>query len=130
MPSVSNSVRLVLTVGLLVLALGGCGRRGPLESPLTAEEAAVQRQREEARRQRQGEPLARPAPTGAAVAGQTEIPAVATARRSEANPPVPDEDEGDELPSNIAPTPIPTPQTGKRRGYVIPKDPFILDPLL
>ena len=62
---------------------------------------------------------------------QTEIAPVATARHSEGEPPVPDEDDAEELPSNIAPTPIPAPSSGpKRRGYTIPKEPFILDPLL
>jgi hypothetical protein len=43
---------------------------------------------------------------------------------------VPDEDEADELPSNIAPTPIPTPTGSRKRGVLIPREPFILDPLL
>jgi predicted small lipoprotein YifL len=115
---------------LIALALAACGRRGPLEAPPDPAAAATQRQREEVRRQRQGGPAVAN-PTGAAVAGQTELPAAAVARRSEATPPVPDEDDEDELPSNIAPTPIPTPQSGgRKRGILIPKDPFILDPLL
>jgi predicted small lipoprotein YifL len=129
-PSVPVSLRALATASLIVLALAACGRRGPLEAPLDPATAAAQRQREEIRRQRQGGPAAAN-PTGAAVAGQTEIPPVAEARRSEGTPPVPDEDDADELPSNIAPTPIPTPQNGgRKRGVTIPKDPFILDPLL
>jgi predicted small lipoprotein YifL len=119
--------RALVTASLIVLALAGCGRRGPLEAPLDPATAAQQRQREEIRRQRQGA-----ATPGAAVAAQTEIPPIATARRSDATPPVPNEDDEEEeaLPSSIAPTPIPTPTGGRKRGVVIPKTPFILDPLL
>lgn len=129
MASFPASIRVLVTASLVVLALAACGRRGPLEAPLTPAEAAAQRQKEEVRRQRPGA-AARPGDRGA-VADQTEIPPIATARRSEGEPPVPGEDDEDELPSNIAPTPIPTPTTRSgKRGYVIPKDPFILDPLL
>ena len=128
--SVPVSLRTLATACLIALALSACGRRGPLEAPPDASAAAAQRQREEVRAQRQGGLAARPA--GGAVAGQTEIPPVAEARRSEGTPPAPDEDDEDELPSNIAPTPIPTPKPsgGRKRGPTIPKEPFILDPLL
>jgi predicted small lipoprotein YifL len=128
--SVPASIRLALLAGVVAASLTACGRRGPLEPPPDPAAAATQRQREELRRQRQGAvPAANP--TGAAVAGQTEIPAVAQARRSEGTPPTPDEDEVDELPSSIVPSPSPQPQGGgRKRGYTVPKDPFILDPLL
>ncbi|HEX8166683.1 MAG TPA: lipoprotein [Beijerinckiaceae bacterium] len=129
-PCVPVLLRALAAASLVVLALAACGRRGPLEAPPDAAAAAAQRQREEVRLQRQGGSAAA-TPTGAAVAGQTEIPAVAQARRSEGTPPEPDEDDADELPSNIAPTPIPTPQSGgRKRGVTIPKEPFALDPLL
>jgi predicted small lipoprotein YifL len=127
---VSAPGRLMILASLVVLSLAACGRRGPTEAPPDPAAAATQRQREELRRQRQG---ATPAanPTGAVVAGQIEIPSAAQARRPESTPPVPNEDDEDELPSNIAPTPIPTPQSGgRKRGLTIPRDPFILDPLL
>ncbi|MDF3061682.1 MAG: hypothetical protein K0S06_1791 [Microvirga sp.] len=126
---VAPRVRAVVTASLVVLALAACGRRGPLEMPPDPAAEAQQRQREEIRRQRQGGTS--PA-SGGAVAGQTEIPPIATARRSDATPPVPNEDDEEEeaLPSSIAPTPIPTPTGGRKRGVVIPKTPFILDPLL
>jgi predicted small lipoprotein YifL len=123
--SVRGAGRALLTASLVVLALAACGRRGPLEVPPDPAAAAAQRQRDEIRRQRQGG-----APAGGAVAGLTEIPPIAQARRSEGSPPVPEEDEIDELPSSIAPTPIPTPSAARRRGTVVPKEPFILDPLL
>ena len=128
-PSVPVSLRTLAAASLIALALAACGRRGPLEAPPDASAAATQRQREEVRSQRPGGLASRPA--GGAVAGQTEIPPVVEARRSEGTPPVPNEDDEDELPSNIAPTPIPTAKPGgRKRGVVIPKEPFILDPLL
>ena len=111
-PTVSASGRLALLAGIIVVSLAACGRRGPLEAPPDPAAAAAQRQREEVRRKRQGAvPTANP--TGAATAGLTEVPAVAQARRPEGT------------------TPVPTPQSGARkRGVTIPKEPFILDPLL
>ena len=118
--SVPVPLRTLMAASLIGLALTACGRRGPLEAPPDASAAAAQRPAGLASR-----------PAGGAVAGQTEIPPAAQARRSEATPPVPNEDDEDELPSNIAPTPIPTPKPGgRKRGVTIPKDPFILDPLL
>lgn len=123
------AARVLMMAVVVALALAACGRRGPLEAPLTPAEAAAQRQKEELRRQRPGA-AANPGDRGAVV-GQTEIPPIATARRSEGEPPAPGEDDEDELPSNIGPSPVPTPTTrGGKRGYVIPRDPFILDPLL
>jgi predicted small lipoprotein YifL len=125
-PPVPVSLRTLAAASLIALALAACGRRGPLEAPPDATAAGAQRQS-------QGGPAGGLAsrPAGGAVAGQTEIPPVAEARRSEGTPPVPDEDDEDELPSNIAPTPIPTAKPGgRKRGVTIPKDPFILDPLL
>ena len=106
-PTVSASGRLALLAGIIVVSLAACGRRGPLGAPPDPAAAATQRQREEVRRQRQGAaPTANP--TGAATAGLTEVPAVAQARRPEGVTPVPGEDdEPDELPSNIVPSPVP-----------------------
>ncbi len=51
------------------------------------------------------------------------VPAGATQARAEAE---------DETPDTLLPSPAPAPSTARqqRRGYTIPKDPFILDPLL
>lgn len=37
---------------------------------------------------------------------------------------------GEDEESTTLPSPTPTPRKGPRRGYTIPKEPFILDPLL
>lgn len=113
--SLSAPARTLVTASLLVLALAACGRRGPLEAPLDPAAAAAQKQKEELRRKRQG--AATTPSAGAVVAGQAALA------------PVPEDDGDEALQSNIAPIPTPT-SKGGRRGYVIPKDPFILDPLL
>jgi predicted small lipoprotein YifL len=43
--------RTVLLAGLIVLAVAACGRRGPLEAPLTSAEIAAQQQGMQARQQ-------------------------------------------------------------------------------
>jgi predicted small lipoprotein YifL len=83
----------------LVAALGGCGRRGPLEAPLTSAELAAQQQR--------------------AQKGQQ-------AKAVQANDD--DDDEDADVQPNIVPTP--PPPRRRARGYTVPKEPFILDPLL
>ena len=47
------SGRALLMAGVLVLALSACGRRGPLEAPLTLAEQAAQQQSAQARQARQ-----------------------------------------------------------------------------
>jgi predicted small lipoprotein YifL len=117
----SARLRALATTGLLVVALAACGRRGALEPPPdpTAAIAAP------------ASP-ARPAAPGAATAGQTRVPPLAQAARSEGTTAPPDDDDDDDQPSIIR-QPVPAPKaagSGRRRGYVIPKEPFILDPLL
>ena len=82
--------RALLLAALLVLALGACGRRGSLEAPLTAAEAARQQS--------------------------------AQARQ------VQEDADDDEAQGVVVPTP--TPARRRSRSYTVPKEPFILDPLL
>jgi predicted small lipoprotein YifL len=86
--------RAFLLAAMIALALGACGRRGPLEAPLTAAEVATQQQSAQARQAR----------------------AQAAA-------------EDDDEPQGVM-VPTPTPTRRRARGYTIPQDPFILDPLL
>lgn len=100
--SLPAPVRALIVASLVVVALAACGRRGPLEPPPDPAAAAAQKQKQALRQQRQG-----------------------------ASQPIFGEDEPEELPSNIAASPIPTPSSRSgKRGYTIPKDPFVLDPLL
>lgn len=102
-------------IGLLALAGAGCGRRGALEPP-DAVASPVQR------------------PTGAVIASPRALPdGVGLATGG------PDRDPdavraGDQLPTSATPAtngdvPITT-SRGAKRGYTIPKQPFILDPIL
>ncbi len=87
--------RALLMAGMLVLALGACGRRGPPEAPLTSAELAAQQQRAQARQQAEA-----------------------------------DDDDDNETRSATIMAPTPTPTRRRSRAYTIPKEPFILDPLL
>jgi predicted small lipoprotein YifL len=78
----------MLMVGMVVLALGACGRRGPLEAPPDAAVTAQQ---------------------GRQVQAQAEV--------------------DEELRDEVVPSPTPTPRR-RSRAYTVPKEPFILDPLL
>lgn len=115
-----SALRLLAVAGLAALALAGCGRRGALEPPQAS------------------------APTPAAVSqGNSGGAAVKTARilpdsiglgGGQAEPEPEAVRAGDELPPSAIPpsgseAPVQTTK-GAKRGYRIPKDPFILDPLL
>lgn len=131
--SATASGRLLLVAGLLTLALTACGRRGALEPPPDPAAAAAQKQREDQRRQRQsGVTPQTPAGSGAVI-GQNQIGPLAQTTRLEGDNPPPDNDDGDEVPSIVPSTrsaPTANSPGGRKRGYVIPKEPFILDPLL
>ena len=125
------SGRLLLAAGLVALALTACGRRGALEPPPDPAAVAAQKQREEQRRQRQSGARPGAASAGGVTVGQTELQPLGQTSRLEGDNPPPEDDN--DLPS-ILPSPAPSPATsaggGRKRGYVIPKEPFILDPLL
>jgi predicted small lipoprotein YifL len=130
--SPSAAGRLLIAASLLAFALTACGRRGPLEPPPNPAAVAAQKQRDEQRRERQRGARTEQAPAvEGATAVETKIPPLAQTSRVEGENPPPDDDEDDNngLPS-IIPAPAPKPNTARKRGYVIPKEPFILDPLL
>lgn len=97
--------RVAVMAALIALALAACGRRGQPEAPPDPSVPAAQR----------NAAATVPTPSSAAGAG----PAGAA---------VEEDDDGTET---FVPRATPTPaRRGAKRGYVIPKDPFILDPLL
>lgn len=102
-------------IGTLVLGLAACGRRGALEAP--PEVAA-----------------ARPAPARAAARADTVTTRPGRAPEGQTNAPgqAQVQDDGEALDEAVVPSVVPTPPRagGRKRGYVIPKDPFILDPIL
>lgn len=93
---------MLAALGLVACAVAACGRRGALEAP----------------------------PDGSLPVRPTNSRALSPAL---ATPSIAAQD-GDELsPAAIAPGGFDTPLTtsrGAKRGYAIPKDPFVLDPLL
>ena len=101
----------LLVVGLLALALSACGRRGALEAPPSP---AALRQAS----QPQGPVGRNGRPAGAPSQG-TPAPA----------DPVVEEEEDSLLP-DVLRQPSQTSDPQRRRNYTIPKQPFILDPLL
>lgn len=99
---------------MVALAAGGCGRRGKLESPNGATR--------EPSRATSAPASARSLPNSIGVASGGAAPDADAVR------------DGDELPLSATPAgidnaPVQT-NRGAKRGFTIPKAPFILDPLL
>ena len=112
----SSAGRAFVLASLLVLALSACGRRGRLEAPPDPNADAAEQQRQAERERLKGQR----AGGGAAIAAPAPSPNVQSDD---------DEEEEEVWGPSIAPTPAPRSKT-PRRGYTIPKEPFILDPLL
>ena len=115
----SRAAARCLLAAVLVLAAAACGRRGALEAPPGASAAIAAPDRAAAKPARGARTASQPVASGASLAGNTlDTP----------------DDEADEPEFNggVAPIPTPaTPGTRKRgRGFTIPKEPFILDPIL
>ncbi|TGE01825.1 LPS translocon maturation chaperone LptM [Methylobacterium nonmethylotrophicum] len=118
--------RTLVILGLIALATTACGRRGPLEPPPAAAPAGAAA----------GPQAGKPPAGGAAARPRTGAASVNTLPGGvglEAGGNAPD--DADELPSAAVapPTGIPAPtesSSRRRKGYVIPKEPFPLDPLL
>ncbi|QRE77658.1 hypothetical protein F1D61_04255 [Methylobacterium aquaticum] len=119
MPPVFRPRTLVL-LGLIALSAAACGRRGPLEPPPAAAPAVTPQAGAGAgtTRPKTGAAAVNTLPSGVGLSAGASAP-----------------DPEDELPSAAvaAPTGIPAPtesSSRRRKGYVIPKGPFPLDPLL
>jgi hypothetical protein len=111
-PAPRRLIALGLCLCVVAVAAGGCGRRGRLEPPADAPSSSSRAAASPASSR------ALPLGTGAAA----EAPEADAVR------------DGDELPASAtAPTidaaPIQT-NRGAKKGYKIPKDPFILDAIL
>lgn len=119
--------RTLVLLGLIALSAAACGRRGPLEPPSAAATAQPQAG---------GNPGGNLGGTAGGTRPKTGAAAVNTLPAGvglSAGASAPDPE--DELPSAAvaAPTGIPAPtesSSRRRKGYVIPKEPFPLDPLL
>lgn len=114
---------LVSSAALLVACvLSGCGRRGPLEPPEAAASSAP------AQASGPADSRLRRSRT---TTGQSTPPSSALTTRPAAvveDTPEDDADENETIQS-VVPTPNPTPRK-RNRTYVVPKEPFVLDPLL
>ena len=95
--------RTFLIAGLVVLALQACGRRGPPEAPPEVSVAPTP--------QRGARALATPAAGPGPSQAGSEL-------------------DDDEVETGPVVVPNPRPARNAKRGYTIPKEPFILDPLL
>ena len=96
----TRSGRILLAVAIIATALAACGRKGPLEPPLSPAEIAARQQAAEKARA-EGRPV----------------------------PEYGDADEDSDGAGLFAP-PRPRPAHERTRGYTVPKEPFVLDPLL
>lgn len=103
---VLSSGRLVAIAGLICLSLAACGRRGALEEPPAPAATA-----------------ARPSVKKVERVAVPSDPTVATIESDEEEDPAVDASEA------IMPTPGPA-RPRRSRNVTIPKQPFILDPLL
>jgi predicted small lipoprotein YifL len=129
MPLASPVGRSLLIAGLLVLGLTACGRRGALEPPLDpAAQAAEQRKAAQKQGLRGGQNRGSVpgGPSVPATEGQTNVPGQAqVADAGDADDPVA------EGPASASPVGgLGTGQKRRRQPLVVPKEPFILDPLL
>ncbi|GJD34474.1 LPS translocon maturation chaperone LptM [Methylobacterium aerolatum] len=110
------ALTILAVTSLAALALGGCGRRGALEPPQAAAPAAPAGPNASAPK------TARILPGSIGLGGGQAEPEAEAVRA------------GDELAAGAIPpsgTEAPVQTTkGAKRGYRIPKEPFILDPLL
>ena len=108
----------VLIACLMSLAVGACGRRGQPEEPVNPSAPAAASKKTAT------------APGSRGAEARTGAGALATSPGSTTQ--LTPDDETDEDDPNAGVSPQPTPTAARRRGraYQVPKEPFILDPLL
>ncbi|KAB1075121.1 LPS translocon maturation chaperone LptM [Methylobacterium planeticum] len=111
----SRSLKLLAAAGLVALAVSACGRRGSLEPPDARADAAPR-----AGTSSPASARSLPSSVGLGLGAPTPDPAAVQA--------------GDELPLSAIPpsgtdAPVQT-ERGAKRGYTVPKKPFLLDPIL
>jgi predicted small lipoprotein YifL len=116
-----RSLKLLAAAGLVALAVSACGRRGSLEPPDTRADAGP----------RAG---AQAAGTVGTAAGGRTVPRSVGLGGGSATPDPTAVQAGDELPLSAIPpsgtdAPVQT-ERGAKRGYTVPKQPFLLDPIL
>ncbi|MCJ2034712.1 LPS translocon maturation chaperone LptM [Methylobacterium sp. J-068] len=113
----SRPLSTIAAIGFIALAASACGRRGALEPPPGTEAA-----RSVARPGMPGLASPRALPASVGIGGGTAAPEPDAVRAG-------DELDALAVPGSGAEAPVKTTR-GAKRGYVIPKQPFLLDPLL
>ena len=116
----------LVAVTALVLLVAACGRRGPLEAPPDASVTAKPAARSDAKASPATRRVQAP-PAPPTFGSQTQAGTQDTA-----------DDETEDAPdsfdatNNVVLNPTPAPPGTRKRGrsYTVPKEPFILDPLL
>lgn len=104
--AVREPARVLVAAACLALALSACGRRGALEPPPDPNAPVV------------APPAAgAPRPAGRAAPPPGRQAAIVA------------DDEDEEVKTDVTVSPLPTVQK-RSRAYVVPKEPFFLDPLL
>ncbi|MGA0597621.1 LPS translocon maturation chaperone LptM [Enterovirga sp. CN4-39] len=121
MRSPGRGLLVTSTAILIALVLSGCGRRGPLEPP---EAAGVS---PPAQTTVPADPRLR-RNRSSAVQGTAPSTALSTSPAALVED-TPEEDESETDMQSVVPSPNPTPRK-RNRAYVVPNEPFILDPLL
>lgn len=123
LPASAGRASLVCSGALLIaIGFGACGRRGPLEPPVEAAAVAPPAAAEPADR--------RLRPRSGTQTRATASPTTLATRSGEIvadSPDSPEDDDPDEVTQAVSP--LPTPRK-RSRAYSVPKEPFILDPLL
>ncbi|WP_375460986.1 hypothetical protein [uncultured Enterovirga sp.] len=113
-----GSSLVVLIACVMALGLGACGRRGQPEAPVDPAAPA-------------GAPRRQAAATGPA--GNDARPnsgRLVTSPGSATQLTVEDDTEEEDPNAGVSPQPVPTASRRRSRAYQVPKEPFILDPLL
>lgn len=134
--------RATFLVCLLAALVAGCGRRGPLESPSASAEVAAPRatRNPEPARARSGtdaRPPGASAQSGGGSIGTRPAAPIGRSGSLSSNPQAALQDATDDESSDAEDPTVggfsaaPTPTARKRpRAFVIPSEPFVLDPLL
>ncbi|WP_336485539.1 LPS translocon maturation chaperone LptM [Methylobacterium nigriterrae] len=112
----SRFLKILAAAGLVALAVSACGRRGSLEPPNASTKTTA------GTAGPQGPASSRSLPDSVGLGGGAPSPDPAAVRA------------GDELPLSAIPpfgtdAPVQT-ERGAKRGYTIPKQPFLLDSIL
>ncbi|SFG69846.1 hypothetical protein [Methylobacterium gossipiicola] len=120
MPLRLRSLTILAAFGLVALGASGCGRRGGLEPPPGSAAPTLPASRTSANVAAPASPRALPQSVG--LGGGTATPDSDAVRAG-------DELDSAAVASGGTEAPVSTTR-GAKRGYVVPKQPFFLDPLL